>query len=387
MPTTGDTAVLRFGADGKWHYDFLSPGTLSVLSFGSLGATQVTQMGIVDGNIPTCKLPLSVMNLTMTPPMRATGNVVSVDLATATTAGAMSGSQCSRLDNLATVATTGAYADLLEKPTLGTASTQNTSAFATAAQGTLAASALQPGATIPWSTLSGVPTTVAGFGISDGVSTGGSYANPTWITSLAFSKITGTPTTLAGYGITNAATSAQGAKADTACQSGNGALSVTATVMSIVASSASVPGTMSAADYAKLAAYPAYAARSFANTPSRTIQTVAAQANGWQLSSSRDSHVSYSVSIGVTSTIGVAQGGYVVMEIAATNSSTAGDWTEICRVTMSQAITLALVLQSVVANGGAVIGIVPSGYYVRMRSANTSGSPTFQYLSGQEVLL
>jgi hypothetical protein len=30
------------------------------------------------------------------------------------------------------------------------------------------------------------------------------YANPTWISSLAWSKITGTPTTLAGYGITDA---------------------------------------------------------------------------------------------------------------------------------------------------------------------------------------
>lgn len=37
----------------------------------------------------------------------------------------------------------------------------------------------------------------------------GSYANPSFITSLAFSKITGLPTTLAGYGITNAYTITQ----------------------------------------------------------------------------------------------------------------------------------------------------------------------------------
>lgn len=35
------------------------------------------------------------------------------------------------------------------------------------------------------------------------VRTDGSYANPSWITSLAWSKITGTPTTRAGYGITD----------------------------------------------------------------------------------------------------------------------------------------------------------------------------------------
>jgi hypothetical protein len=36
------------------------------------------------------------------------------------------------------------------------------------------------------------------------VFTSGSYANPAWITSLAWSKITGTPITLSGYGITAA---------------------------------------------------------------------------------------------------------------------------------------------------------------------------------------
>lgn len=35
------------------------------------------------------------------------------------------------------------------------------------------------------------------------VLTSGSYANPTWITSLAWGKISGTPTTIAGYGITD----------------------------------------------------------------------------------------------------------------------------------------------------------------------------------------
>jgi hypothetical protein len=41
------------------------------------------------------------------------------------------------------------------------------------------------------------------------VFTSGSYSDPSWITSLAWSKISGTPTTLTGYGITDAATSGQ----------------------------------------------------------------------------------------------------------------------------------------------------------------------------------
>jgi hypothetical protein len=46
-------------------------------------------------------------------------------------------------------------------------------------------------AAVSWSSITGKPTTVAGFGISDAVSTGGSYTNPSWITSLAGSKLTG----------------------------------------------------------------------------------------------------------------------------------------------------------------------------------------------------
>jgi hypothetical protein len=42
--------------------------------------------------------------------------------------------------------------------------------------------------------------------VTNGVVTTGSYANPSWLTSLAWGKVTGTPTTIAGYGITNAYT-------------------------------------------------------------------------------------------------------------------------------------------------------------------------------------
>ena len=48
--------------------------------------------------------------------------------------------------DLATVATTGAYTDLSERPTLGTAAATASTDYATAAQGTLAASAVQPAA-------------------------------------------------------------------------------------------------------------------------------------------------------------------------------------------------------------------------------------------------
>ena len=40
--------------------------------------------------------------------------------------------------------------------------------------------------------------------VTNGVYTSGSYSNPSWITALGWSKVTGTPTTVSGYGITNA---------------------------------------------------------------------------------------------------------------------------------------------------------------------------------------
>jgi hypothetical protein len=95
---------------------------------------------------------------------------------------------------------------------------QPAGSYATAAQGALADTALQPGDTIPWTDVSGKPTFFSGaYGDLTGI--------PSTFTpaahNQAWSTITSTPTTLAGYGITDAATSAQGALAATASQPGH----------------------------------------------------------------------------------------------------------------------------------------------------------------------
>ena len=71
---------------------------------------------------------------------------------------------------------------------LGTAAAQDVGYFATAAQGTLADSALQ---SVAFADLTSTPTTISGYGITDAF-------------DGAYSSLTGTPTTLAGYGITDA---------------------------------------------------------------------------------------------------------------------------------------------------------------------------------------
>jgi len=60
-------------------------------------------------------------------------------------------------------------------------------------------------------------------------STSGSYANPAWITSLAWSKVTSTPTTITGYGITDAVTTSRTITAGTGL-SGGGDLSANRTI-------------------------------------------------------------------------------------------------------------------------------------------------------------
>lgn len=137
-----------------------------------------------------------------------------------------------------------------------------------------------------------------------------------------------------------------------------------------------------------LATLPTPAAMSFNNTPGRSIVT-GTGATGFQVSSTRNSMVGYSVTVQAAVQIGVVTNvdGYIVLEIAPTNSATPGDWVEIARVTNSQNIGIALALSSTQKGGGRLGGIVPAGYYAKIRSVNVAGTPTYVYNSGQEVLV
>lgn len=125
---------------------------------------------------------------------------------------------------------------------------------------------------------------------------------------------------------------------------------------------------------------------SYTNTPVRSIVTTAAAANGWQLSATHWSSANYSVTIVATSTISGSQVGIVVFEIAATDSVTASDWKEVARTPNGTALSLAVVLQNVGTGGSASGAWIPPGYWLRLRSISSSGTPSFTFNSGQELL-
>ncbi len=304
-----------------------------------------------------------------------------------------------------------AQRDMLE---LGSAAITSATEYATAAQGAKADTALQSAPVTSVASKTGAVTLAAGdvSGFST-VATSGSYndlsSKPTipaaqiqsdWTqaTSSSIDFIKNKPSlgTASSQNTGFFATAAQGVKADTALQgnqtitftgdaSGSGSTNVTLTL----ANSGVTAGSYQSVTTDVKGRVTAGQNPSFTNNASRSLVTVAAAANGVQISSTRVVLVSYSVTITATVQIGVVTNvsGYVVLEIAATNSATAGDWQEIARIGNGQNVGLALALSLTQAVTLTLNGIVPTGYYSRLRSVNTNGTPTYTYVSGQEVLI
>lgn len=248
------------------------------------------------------------------------------------------------------VAKTGEYADLLDKPALFSGAYADLSGKPLLFSGAYADLTGKPvlfdGT---WASLSGKPTTFAP-----------SAHNQAW------STITSTPTTLSGYGITDGFTVANARGAVSLTTTGSGAASYNSStgVLNI----------------------PTPSGQSVTNGVSKTLVTSATGQGGVVLDASRNVMVNYSVNTSTTATIGGASSVTVYLEVAATNSATAGDWTTIATVSNGQTITLAVALQSVqtsILNFGAV---VEAGKFVRLRYA-TTGTASCSYLNGQETKL
>lgn len=124
------------------------------------------------------------------------------------------------------------------------------------------------------------------------------------------------------------------------------------------------------------------------NKPPSPSQSAATRGlnNAFQVSVSRNSQVVYTVSISNTVSLSGGSAGGVVLEIA-TNAAFTTGVQELSRVSNSNTGTLVIGLVLTDAVSQNLKGYVPAGYYVRLRTFNTTGTPTYAYISGQEVWL
>lgn len=130
---------------------------------------------------------------------------------------------------------------------------------------------------------------------------------------------------------------------------------------------------------ARQVAVPVQAARSFASV-SRSLNSV------FQPSTTRDVGVSYSVDVACTLSLTTGATGTVFLEYADDSGFTTSV-VEVCRFVNGNTGTLTVGLNLTQNVTGSLSGFIPTGKFVRLRTANTVGTPTFNYRSGQEVFL
>lgn len=124
------------------------------------------------------------------------------------------------------------------------------------------------------------------------------------------------------------------------------------------------------------------------NKPAARSQSSASRSlnSGFQVSTTRDSLVNYSVDVSTSATLIGGQTGTVFLEIASDSGFTT-NLQELARFVNGNAVSLAIAITITQNVTGTLSGYVPANYYCRLRTANTVGSPSFAFRSGQEILL
>lgn len=254
--------------------------------------------------------------------------------------------------NFSIVATTGSYNDLINKLSAGNGILINGSnqlavdgnQFLSIEQANTSFSSLQGSINLRTPstrtlTINGITQDLSGnrnWQVGN-VSTDGVYANPAWITSLSYSKITGTPVIPAAQ-----------IQSDWN-QVNSGAL-----------------------DFIKNK--PNISLPTFNNSATKIINGA-----GVQISTTKNTRVSYSITHTIALTLLLTSGSSMVyLEISSNNST----WTTINQAGYSDGVSVAVALTKTITNN--VQGEIPAGYYVRLRAV-TSGAGTATFTCGQET--
>lgn len=125
----------------------------------------------------------------------------------------------------------------------------------------------------------------------------------------------------------------------------------------------------------------------FANASNRSQSSASRSLNTiFQVSATRDVFAIYSIDVSCTLSLIGGQTGSVFLEIA-TNSGFTTGVQELCRFVNGNTGTLTIGLNITQDYTSCMSGYVPAGNYVRIRTDNTVGTPSFAFRSGQETLL
>lgn len=124
------------------------------------------------------------------------------------------------------------------------------------------------------------------------------------------------------------------------------------------------------------------------NKPAARSQSSATRAlnTAFQVSATRWSTVRYSVDISTTVSLSGSQIGRVILEMATDAAFTTGVQS-LASFGNGNSGTLVVGLVLTQLCTACLSGDIPPGYYVRLRTVNTTGTPTFTYQVGQEVLI
>jgi len=162
---------------------------------------------------------------------------------------------------------------------------------------------------------------------------------------------------------------------------------VTALTNTVSALAASLKAVATTGSYNDLIDKPTIPPTPIAWVPASATRTLVTStgAVGFRPSTTRNTLASYNIKITSTASIAGNADGSVVLEVCPTNSATAGDWIEIGRQSNSQVLSLAVVLNSVQGQGVPLIGVIPTGWYAKLRTITTTGTVGFTYVSGSET--
>lgn len=296
--------------------------------------------------------------------------------------------------SLSAVATSGSYSDLSGAPSIPAAQINS-----------------------DWTAASGVgeilnkPTTRAGYGITDAYPLTGNPSN--FLTSITSGQVTGalgfTPYSASnpsGFVSQSGARTAvslttTGTSGAATYNSATGVLNVpnyapgTGTVTSVTAGTGlsggaiTSSGTISMPAVGTAGSYSGVTTDAQGRVSAGTVRSQSAATRSlntaFQVSTTRDAEVRYSVQCTVTASITGGQNCDVFVDIA-TDQAFTQNVQSVGVVGQGQAYTLAVAIQGVQPQTQQVIGYVPAGYWARIRTSSNTGSPSFLYRLGQEIL-